>query len=82
MNAQQMRSLVEEARAGLANGADETPARTSSLFDVTPERDREFRAREKIRREIIREQFGADSLDDESAKPALADKLARLLRLS
>lgn len=82
LNAQYTRMLVEDARAALADNAGEAAAETSSLFAVTPKGDKEFQAREKIRRELVREWFDVDADEAESARPSLAGKLARLLRLS
>lgn len=79
MNAQYTRMLAEEARAALADNA---ASAASSPTAVMSEGDRELRARERIRREIVREHFGAEAEDDGKPKPALAGKLARLLRLS
>ncbi len=79
MNAQYTRMLAEEARAALA---DRAASGASSLNAAIAEGDRELRARERIRREIVREHFGVEAEDDGKPKPALAGKLARLLRLS
>lgn len=73
-----MHKLVEEARAGLADGSGDA---ASGAF-APPQLDKEYLAREKIRLEIVREVFDADSDATEAARPALARKLARLLRLS
>ncbi len=82
MNAQYTRMLVEDARAALADSVDEAAAETSGFFAVTPRHDKDFQAREKIRRELVREWFDVDPDDAEPARPSLAGKLARLLRLS
>ena len=74
--------LVEEARAALVDNADQAASGPSRLNSAIPEGDRELRARERIRREIVREHFGAEAEDNETPRAALAGKLARLLRLS
>lgn len=81
MGTQYTRQLVEDARAALADNADRTAPGFSSFFEPASGRDRDSLAREKIRREIVREIFADDSDRAEPARSTFTRKIAKLLRL-
>ncbi len=81
MGTQYTRQLVEDARAALADNADQTASGFPGFFESMPGRDKDLLAREKIRREIVREVFAGDSDRAEPARSAFTRKIAKLLRL-
>lgn len=66
----------------LADDADATASGGKGFFSATPQGDKEFLAREKVRLEIVREIFDGEMDAEEAAGPGFARKLAKLLRLS
>lgn len=54
----------------------------SGIFGFVSERDRELLDRERIRRELVQEQFDIYPADTSTAKRGFTEKVARLLRLS
>ena len=81
MGTQYTRQLVEDARAALADDAGQTASGLAGFFDSTPGRDSDLLAREKIRREIVREVFADESDLAETAGSSFTRKIAKLLRL-
>lgn len=81
LGTQYTRQLVEDARTALAENTGQTASGLAGFFESTPGRDRDLLAREKIRREIVREVFADDSDLAEAAGSSLSRKIAKLLRL-
>ncbi len=81
MGTQYTRQLVEDARTALTDETGQTASGFSGIFESTPARDRDLLAREKIRREIVREIFADDSDRVEPAGSPFTRRIAKLLRL-
>ena len=81
LGTQNTRRLAEDARAALADKANQSAPGASGWFPVTPESDRDLRERERIRHEIARAIFSPDTDAARTARLPLARRLAKLLRL-